>query len=105
MHRSQRASPAIERCYRCVQIILKEPRVPVRARKKPDMLVAILPGCSRKKWGQRSACARASQQAIEEISSRTKERDKPFANRPGIVAAAAIERRRRNLPVAARAGK
>src|ERR1051325_5703524 len=105
MHRSQRASPAIECCCRCVQIILKKSCVSVRAGKKPGVLVAALPGCSGNKWGQRSPCARAGQQATKEIPSRTKERDKPFANRPRIVAAAAIERRRRNLPVAARAGK
>src|SRR4029077_17225714 len=105
MHRSQRASPAIERCCGCAKIILKKPRVPVRAGEKPNVLVAVLPRGSRKKWRHRSARARSGQQAIEKIPARTEERNQTFSYGPGIIAGAAVERWWRNFSATTRSGK
>src|ERR1041385_2000801 len=105
MHPSQRASPSIERCCWCIQIILKKPRVTVCAGEKPNVLIAALPCCSGKKCRHRCSSAWACQQAIKEISSRTEEPNQPFADWPGIVTGATIERRRRKLSAAARPRK
>src|SRR6476646_5382480 len=100
MHGSQRASPTIEGCCGRAQIILKKPCVPVRAGEKPNMLIAALPCCSGKKYRHRCSGTWACQQTVKEIPSRTEKRNQAFADWPGIVAGAAIERRRRNLSAA-----
>src|SRR5438270_7219844 len=105
MHGSQRAPPAIERCCGRAKIVLEKPRVTIRAGKEPNMLVAALPCSPREEGSYRSSCARSCQQTVKKISARTEECDQPFADWPGIVAGATVERRRRHPPVATRTGK
>src|ERR1700732_2200083 len=102
MYGSHGAPPTIKRRYRRAQIILKKPGVTVHASEKPNPLIAALPCRSGKKRRDGRASAWPSQQASEEIPSWTEECNQPFADWPGIVTGAAIERRRRYFSGTAR---